>query len=89
METTIKLNSKEVKMREMLASELDTLLFEVSKIEDSTNRTKETLKKQIMISTSLSEDEYNQLTVKERLKLVNTFNDLNGFSDFLSQTNKE
>jgi hypothetical protein len=85
METIVKLNSKNVTMRELLAIELDSILNETSKIEDISVRSNETLKKQITISTGLTEDEYKNLTIKERLSLVNTFNNLNGLNDFLSQ----
>lgn len=70
--------SKNFTVRELLAREADGI--------DWTN-SKEALKKQIVISTGITEDEYDNLTIKERLTLVNAINDINGLKDFQAPAN--
>jgi hypothetical protein len=69
METkTITVGTKNFTVRELLGTEYDTI--------DFTNRV-ESVKKQIILSTGISETEYNSLTVKERLSILDVINQLN------------
>ena len=43
---------------------------------------KEAIKKQVMLSTEISETEYNNLTMNERLKIFQAINEVNGLMDF-------
>lgn len=73
VEVEILVNEKKFKIRELLAIELDDIDWNDKNL---------AVKKQVMLSTGISEDDYKKLTVKERLKIVNAINDVNGFSDF-------
>jgi len=37
---------------------------------------------QVVLSTGISDEDYKQLTIKERLYIINAINDINGLSDF-------
>lgn len=74
METKeIKVGDRLFKVRELYARELDTIDWN-----DKANA----LKKQVQLSTELTDDEYDKLTVKERMALIKTMNELNGVADF-------
>ena len=68
MNKEVKVGSKTFIVRELLAIEADDINFDDKK---------EAIKKQIMLSTSMSEDEYKLLTLKERFSLIKVFNELN------------
>jgi len=71
MEKQIEVNGKTFKVRELLAIELDDINFDDKK---------EAIKKQVILSTGLTDDEYSKLTAKERLCIIETINEINGFS---------
>ena len=73
MQKEIKVGEKTFIVREMLAVDTDDI--------DWNNRG-DAIKKQVIISTGISEDEYKLLSVKERLVIVQTINEINGFNDF-------
>jgi uncharacterized protein YbaP (TraB family) len=66
----VEVNEKKFKVRELLAVELDDINWE-----DKPNA----IKKQVMLSTGLSEEEYKNLTVKERVRIIQAINEINGF----------
>lgn len=68
----IVVGSKTFNIRELKAIELDDIDF---------SDKKNGLKKQILLSTGLSEDEYNNLSVKERHRIITTMNDINGLNE--------
>lgn len=70
MEKEIEAGGKKFKIRELLAIELDDI--------DFANR-KEANKKQVMLSTGISENEYNQLTINQRGTIFKAINEINGF----------
>jgi ABC-type Na+ transport system ATPase subunit NatA len=72
MQKEIEVNGKKIIVRELLGIETDDINWDDKK---------ESLKKQVMLSTGMDEIIYNALTVKERLKIVQTINDINGFSE--------
>ena len=69
----IDVDGRKFKIRELLAIEFDEI--------DFTDK-KQANKKQVMLCSGISEDEYNKLTFKERLKIMDTMNELNGVKDF-------
>jgi hypothetical protein len=71
MQRELKIGEKTFIVRELLAIELDDINFDDKK---------ESIKKQVMLSTGLSEEQYKNLTIKERFAIVNTINEINGFS---------
>ena len=74
MEKEINVNGKTFKVRELLATELDQAVEITDK--------KESLKRQVIISTGIDESAYSALTVKERFEIVKTMNEVNGLSGF-------
>ena len=78
MEKEINVNGRTFKVRELKAIELDDI--------DWTDK-KTAIKKQVMISTGMSEEVYIGLTVKERLAIVKAINEINGFEDFQKPAN--
>lgn len=72
MEKEIKVGDKTFKVRELLAIELDDIDF---------TDEKESVKKQVCLSTSISEEEYKKLTVRERLAIIKCMSELNGFQE--------
>lgn len=60
-------------VRELRAVELDDLDWTDKKL---------VLKQQILLSTGISEQDFLDLTLRERLAIVNTINELNGLGDF-------
>ena len=77
MEKEIVVGEKKFVVREMLAIETDDINWD--------NRA-EAIKKQVMLSAGIKEEEYNKLTVKERLAIVQTINEINGFGAFQEPT---
>ena len=73
MEKEVKVNGKVFKIRELKAVELDDINWDDKK---------EAIKKQVILSSGISESEYIDLTVKERLSIIKAINELNGFEDF-------
>ena len=68
----VEVNGKKFQVRELLAIEVDDINWDDKK---------EAIKKQVMLSSGMKEEEYVKLTVKERLGIVNAINELN-FVDF-------
>jgi len=79
MESKIIVSGKTFTVRELLARELDEAL--------ETEDKKDSLRKQVKFSTGISDDEYDKLTVKERIAIVREINKLNGVEDFQSGSN--
>ena len=77
MEATIKVGEKTFKLRELLATEVDDINFEDKK---------EAIKKQVTLSTNMSDEDYKNLTLKERLALIKGIAELNGLGDFTTQS---
>ena len=77
MENEVTVDGKSFVVKEMKAIDLDSI--------DFTN-TKEAIKKQVMISTGITESNYAELTVKERLEIIKTINEINGLNDFQKPT---
>jgi hypothetical protein len=71
MQEEIDVNGKKFIVRELLAIELDDINWDDKK---------EAIKKEVILSTGISEEEFKGLTVKERLSIINKINELNGFS---------
>lgn len=67
------INDKKFNIRELLAIELEDINWEDKNA---------AVKKQVLLSTGLKEDEYNKLTVRERLGIIKAINEINGFNDF-------
>lgn len=70
----VKVGDKVFEVHELLAIEFD----KVQEIEDSTKRIVELIKK----SANLTDEEYNNITLRERTKLTESMNRVNGWSDF-------
>ncbi len=73
MEQEVNVNGKKFVVRELLGIEMDTINFE---------NKPEAIKKQVMLSTGIKEEDYNKLSVKERFAIVKAINIVNGFEDF-------
>lgn len=67
----VKVDDRSFVVRELLAKEVDDIDFADKK---------KALKQQIVISTGLSEEEYDGLTFKERNALITKLNELNGIT---------
>jgi hypothetical protein len=72
-EKEVNVEDKTWKIKEFLASEVDTIDF---------TDVKGAIKSQVMLATGMSESDYLQLTFKERLNLMTEINSLNGLADF-------
>ena len=72
----VEVNGKKFVVRELLATELDNI---------DLNDSKNSIRKQVILSTGISEDEYNKLTVKERGAILKVITELN-YPDFLNPT---
>jgi hypothetical protein len=83
MQKEITVGERKFVVREMLAIEFDKIMEEIKDIVDDSIRSKESFKKQIMITASLSEKEFSELTIKERTSIGVVMNQLNDISDFL------
>lgn len=70
MQKEIEVNGKKFTVREVLAKEID-------EADIDWNNKKESLKKQLMLATGLSSEAYDNLTMKERIKIQQAFNELN------------
>jgi len=64
---------KTLVIHEFLSPEFD----EVMKIEDNVDR----ITKMIKLCSDLSDDEYNKLTIRERSKITEIMNELNGWNE--------
>jgi len=73
MQKNIEVNGKTFIVKEILAIDLDKI--------DFTNKI-DAIKMQVVLSTGISDEDYKQLTIKERLYIINAINDINGLSDF-------
>jgi len=73
MEKEVIIGSKKFTIRELLAIEVDGINFDDKA---------EAIKKQIVLSTGMNDEDYKKLTIKERLTIVNVMNELNGLVDF-------
>ena len=73
LEKEIDVYGKKFKVRELKAIELDDINFDDRK---------EAIKKQLILSTGISDLEYSELTVKERMCIIKAINEINGFEDF-------
>jgi hypothetical protein len=73
VEKEIDVNGRKFKIRELLAIELDDIDW---------NDKIASIKKQVLLSTGMSEEEYKKLTVRERISIIQAITDVNGFSDF-------
>ena len=74
MEKEVIVNGRKFIVKEILAIDIDNANINWDDVNDSR-------KKQLILATGLSEDEYNKLTFKERLQLQKIFNELN-IADF-------
>ena len=63
---------KSFTIRELKAVELDDIDFTDRKL---------SVKKQVQLSTGISDDDYSNLSVKERLTIIKVINELNGFNE--------
>jgi len=73
METKeVVVNGKSFTIKELLAVDVEDINWEDKK---------EAVKKQILLSTGMSETDYSKLTIKERLALIKGITELN-FGDF-------
>ena len=77
MQKEVEANGKKFIVRELLAIETDDINWDDRK---------DAIKKQVMISTGITEEDYNKLLVRERLAIVRAINELNGFQDFQQPT---
>ena len=66
-------NGKKITIRELFAIEVDDIDFD---------NKKEAIKKQVILSTGMSEIEFRTLTLRERLQIIQAINEVNGISDF-------
>lgn len=69
----IEVNGKKFVVRELLAKDVDDINWDDKK---------EALKKQVILSTGISNEEYDKLTLKERLTIITSINEINGLLDF-------
>ena len=68
MKREIEVEGRKFIVRELLGIEVDEINFEDKK---------EAIRKQVTLSTGLTDDEYNKLTVKERLSIMNVIGEIN------------
>lgn len=78
MQKEVKVGDKTFIVRELLAKELDDADINWEDL-------KEARKKQLILSANLTSEQYDLLTMKERLKIQQAFNDLN-IEDFPQPT---
>jgi hypothetical protein len=74
MEKEIVIGNRKILVRELLAKDVDTIDF---------NNKVESNRKQVTLSTGLTNDEYDRLTWNERTKIIEAINEVNGLKDFL------
>lgn len=83
MEKKVKIEDKEYTVRELK-------YLEVIEIESEREKNlKEASKKMLIFSTGLSEQEIENLSLKEGLKLQETINEINNFGDFQLPTQEK
>ena len=73
MEKQITINNKVITVKELKAIDLDDI--------DWADK-KNAIKKQVQLSTGLTDEEYVNLSIKERLIVVQAINEVNGLEDF-------
>jgi len=78
MEKEIAVNGRKIVVRELLAIEIDDINWDDKK---------ESLKQQVILSTGMKDEEYQKLTVRERLTIVQAINELN-YGDFQTPIQK-
>lgn len=69
MQKELEIKGKKVIVRELLAREVDEI--------DFTN-SKEAIKKQVLFSTNMTEEEYNSITWSDRRQIIEAINEVNG-----------
>jgi hypothetical protein len=75
----INVDGREFNIKELKAIEVDTIDFNDKKV---------AIKQQVILSTGLNEEEYSNLTWKERMKIVETINKINGLVEDFRQPTK-
>jgi hypothetical protein len=73
MQKEISVSGKTYIVRELLAKEVDAINFE-DKAQSN--------KQQVMISTGITEEEYNSLTWNARTQIFKAINEVNGLGNF-------
>lgn len=74
----VNINGRIFIVRELLATELDDVNWQ---------DTKALIKKQVILSANLTNEEYDKLTLRERLGLIKAINDVNGLDEFVEKKN--
>jgi hypothetical protein len=67
------IGNKKFIVKELLGVEFDKI--------DFSNKL-ESIKQQVTLSAGIQEDEYNKLTLKERLAILKAIEEVNGLTDF-------
>ena len=80
-EKTVEVNGKTFKVHELLAIEFD----EIQKVEDRVENVVALIKK----CADMSDEDYAKLTLKERTAVMNTINEINGWTDFQKSETEE
>lgn len=75
----INVDNREFNIKELKAIEVDAIDFNDKKV---------AVKQQVILSTGLNEEEYSNLTWKERMKIVETINKINGLVEDFQQPTK-
>ena len=75
----INVDGREFNISELKALQVDTIDFNDKKV---------AIKQQVILSTGLNEEEYSNLTWKERMKIVETINKINGLVEDFRQPTK-
>ncbi len=73
-----------MKEKEVIVDEKKFIVKELkAKVLDDINwdDKKAALKTQVQLSTELSDAEYDELSIRERIAIVKTINEINGFSE--------
>ena len=79
VEKEIEISGKKFVIKELKYKEL-TSFIELEKSEAA--------KKMIFLSTGISEEEYNNLSIKEGIEIQNAINEINGLNDFQNPLKK-
>ena len=87
----IEVKGRKFTVRELLATEVDSIDFGNDETDPivKEQKKKESLKKQIELSTGMTEKEYEELTWNERRILVEEMNKINGISVDFQKPSKE
>ncbi len=72
----VEIDGKEYEITELLATDVDDIDF---------SNKKESIKKQVMLSTNMTEDEFKKLTFNQRITLMKEINRLNGLTQDFQQ----